>query len=194
MSETTGAAGTQAVPTTQPQAGDPPAQAADAQRPNAGGADDEGSGLDAAGLQRELTAARREAASYRTKLKGYEDAQKTQSERDAERIASLERAQSDWERERQDWQTREMVTVGALRLGFADPADAYSLVDRAALEFDETGKPRNVDRLLTDLIAAKPYLAGASRPSGSFDGGPRGTPATGTNMNDMLRRASGRTS
>ncbi len=141
-----------------------------------------------------LHAERKAAAEWKSKaekaereLHAVREASMSESEKRDQRLADLERQQSDWERERQDWQTREAVTITALRLGYADPADAYSLIDRAALEFEDSGKPRNVDKLLTDLIAQKPYLAGASRPGGSFDGGPRGPARTGTDMNDLLR-------
>lgn len=134
-----------------------------------------------------------EAETAKAELTKLQNASLSESERRDNALAALEREKADWDRERQDMQTREAVTVAALRIGYADPADAYSLIDRAALEFDDSGKPRNVDKLLSDLIAAKPYLAGASRPGGSFDGGPRGAAATGSNMNDMIRRAAGRT-
>jgi cell wall-associated NlpC family hydrolase len=145
-------------------------------------------------MKAERDTATRDAKAAKQALTELQNASLTEAERRDKRLAALELERSDWERERQDMQTREAVTVTALRLGYADPADAYSLINRSAIEFDDTGKPRNVDKLLTDLIAAKPYLAGASRPGGSFDGGPRGVPASGTNMNDMLRRAAGRTS
>lgn len=145
-------------------------------------------------LQEERKAAARwkaEAETAKAELTKLQQASLTDTERRDARLAELERKEADWAIERQDWQTRESVTHAALRLGYADPADAYSLIDRAALEFDDSGRPRNVDKLLTDLIAAKPYLAGASRPGGSFDGGPRGAAASGNNMNDILRRAAG---
>lgn len=150
------------------------------------------------GGKRALESERKAAAKWKTEaetaqkaLKTFQDAQLSESEKRDQRLAELEREKSTWDLERQDWQTRESVTHAALRLGYADPADAYSLIDRASLDFDDAGKPRNVDKLLQDLIAAKPYLAGASRPGGSFDGGPRGAAAAGNNMNDILRRAAG---
>jgi len=182
-----GATGTQADPGTQPPAGSPGAQAAS-------GTDQppESISLD------EAKKLRAENQSLRQRAKGLEEekaklqqASMSETEKRDQRLAELERREADWERERQDWQTRDVVTQTALRLGYADPADAYSLIDRAALEFDDSGKPRNVDKLLADLIAAKPYLAGASRPGGSFDGGPRGAAAAGTNMNDLIRRQAG---
>lgn len=151
------------------------------------------------GGKRALAEERRSAAKWKAdaekaqaELAKLQQASLTDSEKRDQRLAELERKEALWEVERQDWQTRESVTNAALRLGFADPVDAYSLVDRAALDFDEQGRPTNVTKLLTDLIAAKPYLAGSNRPGGSFDGGPRGAPATGNDMNDMIRRAAGR--
>jgi len=150
------------------------------------------------GGKRALAEERKAAAKWKTEaeaakaeLTKLQNASLTEAEKRDQRLAELEREKAIWDTERQDWQTRESVTHAALRLGYADPVDAYSLIDRASLEFDDNGKPRNVDKLLTDLIAAKPYLAGASRPGGSFDGGPRGAAAAGVNMNDILRRAAG---
>ncbi|HEY8818400.1 MAG TPA: hypothetical protein VIM25_06235, partial [Candidatus Limnocylindrales bacterium] len=59
-----------------------------------------------------------------------------------------------------------------------------------AIEFDESGKPKNVDKLLTDLATEKTYLTGAAR-GGSFDGGPRGKAPLGESFDDQLRRATG---
>jgi hypothetical protein len=161
------------------------------------GATDEDEPLNEGGkraLQEERKSAAKWKAEAETAKKALETLQQaslTESERRDQRLAELELKEADWARERQDWQTRDAVTQAALRLAYADPADAYSLIDRAAIEFDEGGKPTNVDKLLQTLIAAKPYLAGASRPGGSFDGGPRGAAPSGNNMNDILRRAAG---
>lgn len=185
-----------ATPSQQPPANGSPATGTQPATGATDGDDSLGEGGKSA-LEKERTAAReatKRAEKAERELAAVKDANLTEQERRDQRLASLEAEKSAWETERQDWQTREAVTITALRLGYADPGDAYSLIDRAALEFDPSGKPRNVDKLLTDLIAAKPYLAGAARPGGSFDGGPRGTPATGVNMNDLLRRSTGRTS
>jgi hypothetical protein len=40
------------------------------------------------------------------------------------------------------------VTKSAIQLGFQDPVDAYALLDRAALEHDDQGAPKGVDKLL----------------------------------------------
>jgi hypothetical protein len=83
------------------------------------------------------------------------------------------------------------VIASASRLGFADPADAVRLID---VEFDDDGRPKDVDTKLAALLKAKPYLASAmARPSGSADGGNNGgQPSGGADMNQLIRQAVGR--
>jgi hypothetical protein len=197
--ETAGATGTQAVPGAQPQAGASQAQAADAQSSQAGGADN-GSGTDVATLQKQLAEAvkaERAVRADRQKLidaaKAAEDAKLPEQERLQRRLAELEAAHVEHERERSEWTTQAAVTKTAMRLGYQDPADAYSLLDRAAVDRDENGVPRNLDKLLADLLRAKPYLGGAGRPSGSADGGYVGGNQSNTqDMNARIRAAAGR--
>jgi hypothetical protein len=196
---TTSASGAQAAPGSQPQVGASQAQAADAQSSQADGADNASGTEDVAALRRELEEARRLAARDRTErrkleeaIKATEDAKLPEQERLQRRLADLERQASSHEQERRDWQVREAVTRSASKLGYADPVDAFALLDRSALEFADDGTPKNTDRLLADLLRAKPYLAGGARPMGSFDGGVRGQPAKGQDMNAVLRAAAGR--
>lgn len=46
----------------------------------------------------------------------------------------------------------------ATRMGFADPEDAYNLLDRSQIETGEDGKVSGVDETLKKLSEAKPYL------------------------------------
>lgn len=75
----------------------------------------------------------------------------------------------------------------------ADPQDAYKFLDLESFEVDDDG---NVDedaiaKALTDLVAAKPYLAaqGGKRFQGSADGGARNDAAKVSQLNqaDMAR-------
>ncbi len=197
--ETTGGSESQADTQAQPQRGASQAQAAEAQSSQADSADNESGTVDVAALQRELSEARRIAARDRTELrklaeaaKAADDAKLPEQDRLQRRLAELERNVADHDRERAEWQTQAAVTRAALRLGFQDPVDAFALLDRAAVEYDESGAPKNVDRLLANLMREKPYLGGAGRPTGSADGGTRGAPATGQDMNARIRQAAGR--
>jgi hypothetical protein len=186
--DTDGAAGTQVDPATQPQAGDPPAPAADAQQPPTGGADGEGA-LDAAALQRELAKVRREAAGYRTRLQTFEDGQKTEAQKAADRIAELEQSNAQLAAARREDTLRLSATAEARRLGFRNPDIAYRLL-AGSVEYDEAGAPKNVGKLLDDIAKAEPYLVNGTT---DYGGGPRGAaPAAGTDMNTMIRRATGR--
>lgn len=95
-------------------------------------------------------------------------AQMTESEkRDAE-LEVLRKAQSDWQRERNEMLLANTVERQASKLGFADPADALAMLDRTSIETGDDGRPANVDTLLSDLAKSKPYLL-ARRVTGSAD-------------------------
>ena len=47
----------------------------------------------------------------------------------------------------------------AAKLGFRDPDLAVRLVDPASVEFRDDGTPKDVERLLADVLARSPYLA-----------------------------------
>lgn len=196
-----GGTGAQAAPDPQPQAGASQAQAANAQSSQADGADNASGTDDVASLQRQLAAsvkAERQLRADRQRLldaqKAADDAKLPEQERQTRRIAELEQQIAAHQAEKTEWTTQAAVTRAALKLGFLDPADAFALLDRNALDRDEGGAPRNVDKLLADLLKSKPYLGGAGRPTGSADGGVQGdgaaTPAM--DMNARIRAAAGR--
>lgn len=187
--DTTVASEAQAADEAKPQAGDPPAQAADAQPE--GSADNEGPPADLAVLQRELKEARREAAQYRTKVRTYEDAQKTETERNAERIAELEQKLAASETRAQEQRLQMASFAAARKLGFRNPEIAHRLLNGADVEFAEDGSPRNVETLLAAIAKAEPYLVASQTPD--YGGGPRGqAPNAGVDMNARIRRATGR--
>lgn len=192
-----GAAGSQADPAAQPQAGSGSAQAAGQ---SSSQADDAGQGtenLDPAALAKELREARNEAARYRREARTLTEAAEKaaqaslpEQERKEKRLAELEAKDVEHERTRKEWATEKVVVQAAVRLGFKDPADAFALLDRSAVEYDENGAPTNVGKLLEKLAEDKTYLTGAPG-RGSFDQGPRGKPNSGQTMDDLLRGASG---
>jgi len=134
--------------------------------------------LDPEQLLAELRRARKEAAKYRTRLRELEQAEK---ERKRAEMSELERLQEDLteaqarlaelELELTQTKLRQAVVSEAARLGFADPDDAWQLLDVAAIEVDDDGKPTNVGKLLRKLAAQKPYLLRSGQPR---EGGQRG--------------------
>jgi len=109
---------------------------------------------------------RSEAAEYRKKLRDLEakvkadqDAKLSEAERLQNRLAELEREQAMYQQERQERTVRYEVMLAASKLGIVDPEAAYRLLDVAELEFEDDGRPKNVEQALRALIKAKPYLA-----------------------------------
>jgi len=109
---------------------------------------------------------RSEAAGLRRRLKELEDAKRaaedaklSEAERLQNRLAELEREQAMYQQERQERTVRYEVMLAASRLGIVDPEAAYRLLDVADLEFEDDGRPKNVEQALRALIKAKPYLA-----------------------------------
>ena len=179
MPETVSAPEAQVAEGAQPQEGTTSAQAAEPV-------------IDPAALQRELAEARREAAKYRTDLRKVTDAQLSESERLQRRVTELEaerEATSVRDRERA---IRLAALEAAAKLGFRDPHLAVRLVDPSAVEVSDDGTPKNVERLLADVLARSPYLARPGAPA-DFGGGVRGSGPSGTDMNRLIRRAAGRT-
>jgi hypothetical protein len=86
------------------------------------------------------------------------------------KVAELERQAQVREREQQERVIRYEVMLKASGLGVIDPDAAVKLMDWSALEFDEGGQPKNLEKVLRDLVKAKPYLVkppaqGASGPN-----------------------------
>lgn len=132
---------------------------------------------------RTIRAQREEAKELKRRLKElerlvkeHEDAKLSEQERLQKRLEELTTAASDWERERADLvrERQELVTSYEVRLAasravtdksgnivrapFIDPDDAMAHINPADIEFDEDGRPTNVEQLLTDLAKRKPYL------------------------------------
>ncbi|GBD17580.1 hypothetical protein HRbin27_00062 [bacterium HR27] len=110
---------------------------------------------------------RAEAAEYRKRLRELEkvvreaeESKLGEVERLQRRLAELERAQLEWERERQERTLRYEVMLAAQRHGIVDPEAAYRLLDLSRVEFDDEGRPANLDKVLRALVAERPWLAG----------------------------------
>jgi len=138
-----------------------------------------------------------EAADYRkrlreleSKVKADEEAKMTEQERLQKRLSELERAQADWERERHEIMLQRHIENVAAKLGIVDPEAAWKLIDLKEVDFDDDGKPKNIEALLKTLIQKKPYLANNFARSAGAGNGAGGK--AHYSMNDFIRRSSGR--
>lgn len=122
-------------------------------------------GLTLDAIQVELKRARREAASYRTKLR---DAEAAQAEREKGKASNLERLQAELnetkqalaetQRLAQERLVRNAVLAAAARVGFNDPDDAMRLIDQSTLEVREDGSVDGVEKAIQAIAKSKPYL------------------------------------
>ncbi len=141
----------------------------------------------------ELAKVNREAASYRrqlrevqSKLKEFEDAEKTEIERLKGREETLNQELTKARADARDLR----VWILAEKVGIAPAArqDATRLLDWSTIEDpdDATG----LEQALRDLVKNRPYLIG---PGGTgADGGSGGGVGPGVDMNAAIRRAAGR--
>lgn len=110
---------------------------------------------------------RAEAAEHRKRLrelegkvKADEEAKMTEQEKLQKRLAELERKETEYQQALQARTLEYEVKLHAARLGVVDPEAAYRLLDLKQIEFDEDGKPVNLEKVMKDLIAKKTYLVG----------------------------------
>lgn len=99
---------------------------------------------------------------------------KTDFEKMSDRAASLERERDEARLALQDQTVRTALITEAAKKNAVDPDAVVALVDRAALEFDKSGAPSNVDHVVSSLLEAKPWLLGKTGMTGSADQGSRG--------------------
>jgi hypothetical protein len=146
-------------------------------------------------LLKEVKTLRKEAASWRTKLRQAEEADE---QRKRSEMTELEKLKADLEAERQaraaaeqqrqQQLLRTQVISAAAKAGFNDPEDAVRLLDAQALEIDDHGQIGGLDSELKRLLAAKPYLAaktGTISPTNPAGGAP------GQSTEERLKRIYG---
>lgn len=122
----------------------------------------------------------KELDTLRAKVKAAEDAQLSDQEKlTRERDEATKRAEAA-AAELKSERTRSAIERAAAKVGFVDPEDAFLRVG-SQVEFDDDGKPTNVEALVTQLAKDKPYLVGASNGTPPRPGNPPGPKSTGTN-------------
>jgi hypothetical protein len=113
-------------------------------------------------LRAEAAESRRKLRDLEGKVKADEEAKLTEQERLQKRLAELERKETEYQMALQARTLEYEVKLCAARLGVVDYDAAYRLLDLKQVEFDDDGKPTNVEKVLKELITKKPYLAGST--------------------------------
>ena len=122
---------------------------------------------------REAQKLRSERATLETKVKEFEDKDKTELQKATERAEAAEKAAKDATANA----LTSRIMAEAARKGFADPEDAARFVDVSKVTEDFG----NIGELLDGVLTAKPYLKGTNgngvpaTPGGNPSGGGTGT-------------------
>lgn len=179
---TTGTSGAQGATSEQPPTAEPTSEPTQ-------GAGESSEGPSVADLQAKIAELERDNAAYREGRRQRESAELSKLHA---RIAELE-ADLATRREREQEQSLRLVSQAtASRLGFKDPDLAYELL-RGNPQVDwKNDEPANIEKLLTDVAKARPYLLTST----DFGGGVRGASpaAPQDDFNQMIRRGAGRAS
>jgi len=139
---------------------------------------------------------RADAAKHRTKatdrdtlaaeLKTFKDAQLSEQQKLEQKAVELEKKANQTAEELRQERAHREVERQARKLNLVDEETALALV-AARIEYDDAGKPTNVEALLTQLAKDKPFLVGAdagsaaaARPVSSAANPNRGAQAGGT--------------
>ena len=117
-------------------------------------------------LLRELKALRRENAKWRTQLRAVEEQQQakakaemTDLERLQAELAAEREARTRAEQARLQIAVKSQIIAAAAKASFADPEDAYRMIDPATLDVADDGTVSGLDDAVKGLLKAKPYLA-----------------------------------
>lgn len=102
--------------------------------------------------------AAKERDDLAARLKAYEDAQKSEQQRQAEKVTELEAERLNWQREKREMSLRLAVFSAAPTMRIADADLALAALDRNRITFDSLGQPENLTEQLEALLEAKPLL------------------------------------
>lgn len=127
-------------------------------------------------LDKENQQLRRERDEFAKKLKAREDAELSETERLTKELAEMKGKEATWLVEKRERDTRDAVIEAASdeKVGARNPRAVYRLI-KDELEFDESGRVRNLDESIKKAKAEFPELFGkATGAAGSVNGGAGG--------------------
>lgn len=97
------------------------------------------------------------------KLTEIEDAQKSAEQKLQEQLTALQQQTDKAKADRRDAVLRSAIVAAAAKAGMADPADAYSLLDKSKIEIKDDDTVTGIEEAIKALAEAKPYLLKSGR-------------------------------
>ena len=124
---------------------------------------------EAAKHRTERNEARKAVEDLTTRVKGFEDANKSELQKLADDKARLEQELAARDRDVTEREVKVKVTSAAAKLNIVDPDAAYLLLDLASIDAEDS---QGVTKALKALVKEKPYLIRGSAPPTPGVGGP----------------------
>lgn len=116
-------------------------------------------------LRQEAAGHRKRATDAEAELQKIKDAQLSETERAKKEAADAQAKAQKLEADYKAAIVRAEIAVLGTGLKIVDADAAYRLIDQAAIQFDDQGKPTNVKALLDQLVKDKPYLVAQGGPT-----------------------------
>jgi hypothetical protein len=113
-------------------------------------------------------------AELEAKEKERADAEKSEMDKLTEAKATAEAERESARKELKAERIKNAIIAEASKLSFADPADAYTLIDLAVIEIDDQGKISGAAEAIKKLAEAKPYLLGKAKQGDGVGTPPKG--------------------
>jgi hypothetical protein len=161
---------------------------------------DDGDAQDVSGLKAALDKERKERRDHERRAKeletwkrNREQADLSETERRDARIKELEGKEQAWEREKRDLRLQTAITAAGTKAGAVYPEQLHRLVDDGAIEWTESGQPRNLVSIINTMKTEYPALFRSHGGAGNADAGAgSGAPPADASMSALIRRAAGR--
>jgi len=119
-----------------------------------------------------LSKANKEAASRRKELEKYEAAEEKRKQAEMTELEKLSKERDDAlmaaeaaQKSAEAKLLKATIISKAAGLNFADPSDAFALLDRSELTLAEDGSVDGLDTALKELAEAKPYMLNTDKPA-----------------------------
>lgn len=142
------------------------------------------------GIEKDAKAKDKQIAQLSAKIQDFEKSQLSETEKVQARVKELEAEREDLLRERRTYAAKEVAMSEAEKLKAKSPLRVFKLI-QADIEYDDDGKPTNIAALIKEVQKDVPELFLSQ--NGSADGGAgNGRTPSGFDMNDAIRRATGR--
>lgn len=144
-------------------------------------------GLNALRAERDARkTAERELAAMRSRLKEFEDRDKTELQKANERAEAAEKAAAETQTRYQAMVTRSAIEQAAQQAGAIDPEAVYLIAQSQGINYDDDGQPVGIDDTIKALTTQRPHLF--RTPAGMRDAAATGAVSpTGKTMDDYIR-------